>query len=112
MKAIANRIRTLREREDKTQAELAKMLCVTPGTISNYENGAREPSVKVINMLSEYFRVSTDYIMGKTDDDSPVAYQKDRERKAMREEKAYGEYGLDKKRINAEHGRGNALSCH
>ena len=97
MNTIADRIKELRERSDKTQADLAKIIGVSPGTISNYENGAREPSIRIINALVECFGVSADYIMGKTDDESPVYYQKDRERKIMRDEKAHGEYGLGKK---------------
>lgn len=41
-------------------------LNITQASISKYEMGKREPSLEVLEKLSDYFGVSTDYLIGKT----------------------------------------------
>ena len=57
-------LRTLRRKEDMTQAELARKLDVTKSVISAYENGLRLPSYDVLIHISKIFHVSTDYLLG------------------------------------------------
>lgn len=55
-------------RQDKgiTQKELGQFLCVSSGTVSNYENGVHLPDVEKLIALADFFHVTTDYILGRT----------------------------------------------
>ena len=70
---IGSRIKQLRTKRDVTQKELADFLGLTPKMISFYELGGRFPPHDIISRLSDYFGVSTDYILGRTDNPAPPA---------------------------------------
>ena len=55
----------LREDSKLTQKELAEILYVSPGTISNYENGVHYPDIDKLIALADYFHVTTDYLLGR-----------------------------------------------
>jgi len=54
----------LRRDKKLTQDELAHILYVTSGTISNYENNVHYPDVVKLIQLAKYFDVTTDYLLG------------------------------------------------
>ena len=56
----------LRKDRNMTQRDLAQVLYVTTGTISNYDNGAHFPDVEKLIDISEFFGVTTDYLLGRT----------------------------------------------
>ena len=56
----------LRKDKNMSQAELANVLFVSSGTISNYENGVHMPDVEKLVELADYFHVSTDYLLGRS----------------------------------------------
>ena len=60
-------IRNLREDNDLTQLECAKLFFVSKNTYIRYENGERRPPLDFIERVAEYFRVSIDWIAGRTD---------------------------------------------
>ena len=60
------KIRDLREDNDLTQTECAKIAYISKNSYIRYENGEREPPFDVIIRLAEYYKVSTDYIAGRT----------------------------------------------
>lgn len=62
------RLTELRLAAGLSQKKLAEFLGVTNQTYSNYETGKREPSNDTILRLADYFNVSTDYLLGRTDD--------------------------------------------
>ena len=62
------RLKFLRENEKITQSELAKELGISQNTYSQYETGARQPSLETLIKLAKFYFVSTDYILGLTDD--------------------------------------------
>ena len=62
-----NRIKELRNECGILQADLAKILKVGQGTISNWENGRTEPDQESLFTMSQHFGVSIDYILGNTD---------------------------------------------
>lgn len=62
------RLRELRQRKGLTQAELAKALSLGESTISFYEADRREPDYCTLKAIADFFRVSTDYLLGRTDD--------------------------------------------
>lgn len=60
-----NRIKELRKRYSMSQADLALILNVTPIALSRYERGVREPSIKKLTILADYFDVTIDYLVGR-----------------------------------------------
>ena len=65
------RIRDLREDRDLTQEDLAKFLNCTQACYSNYENGKRDIPVEVMSSLADFYHVSVDYLMGRTNTKDP-----------------------------------------
>lgn len=61
------RLSLLRKELKLSQFELAERLGVSQQTISKYENGTREPDNNTLKLLSDFFGVSTDYLLGTTD---------------------------------------------
>lgn len=61
---FGNILKTLRLKEDMTQAQLAQKLQLTKSVISAYETGLRLPSYDVLIHISKIFNVSTDYLLG------------------------------------------------
>ena len=63
----AERIRALREDDDKTQAEIAKLLKVGQRTYCDYELGKTRIPVDSLIILAKLYNVSMDYICGLSD---------------------------------------------
>lgn len=61
------RIRDLREDSDKTQQEIADFLGTSQTMYARYERGANELPIRHLLKLANYYGVSTDYILGRTD---------------------------------------------
>lgn len=61
------RIKELREEKNISQLELAKKLNLTQQSISLYEKEEREPSIDVLKNIANFFNVSLDYLLGKSD---------------------------------------------
>lgn len=65
MAEFKDRIRQLRRERDLTQGELAEIMGFkTYTTVSKWESGENLPRGKELKMLSEFFKVSSDYILG------------------------------------------------
>ena len=60
---IGSRIAALRKNAQMSQAELARVLRVSPSTVGMYEQGRREPAAATLVELARIFRVSTDYLL-------------------------------------------------
>lgn len=71
MRTFAKRLKHLRQLGGVTQKELAEYLRVGKTTISNYETGYSSPDLETLNRLADYFQVSIDYLMGRTDQRNP-----------------------------------------
>ena len=65
------RIRDLREDSDLTQKEIADLLHIKQNTYSQYENGLRQLPIDILIALAKYYKTSTDYILGLTDERKP-----------------------------------------
>ena len=65
------RMKDLREDHDKTQQAIAELLNMHRSVYRRYESGERETPVWVIVKLADYYQVSTDYLLGRTDDPTP-----------------------------------------
>lgn len=55
----------VRQNKGIKQHELGKLLYVSSGTISNYENGVHFPDVPKLIKLADILEVSTDYLLGR-----------------------------------------------
>ncbi|EAG9591283.1 MULTISPECIES: helix-turn-helix domain-containing protein [Listeria] len=61
-----DRLKELRKKKGITQAQLGKKINVSNVSISGYENGNRFPDTETLEELASYFEVSTDYLLGRT----------------------------------------------
>ena len=62
-----NRIRQLRKEQKLTQKELAKVTGIDQALLSKYETGERVPNTDKLIVLADYYDVSIDYILSRTD---------------------------------------------
>lgn len=67
MEVFAKRLKELRKEKGLSQAKLAEVLFVDKSSIAKYETGKSTPSVDMLIKLAEYFKVSTDYLLGLAD---------------------------------------------
>lgn len=65
---FGERLRNARKSRKISQDELAKVIDVSKGTISNYENGVSFPNEEKLIKISERLNVSFDYLLGRIDD--------------------------------------------
>ena len=65
------RIRELRQDNDYTQSEIAKMLGVAQTTYSQYELEKRPMPIEYLIALCEFYNISADYMLGLTDKRKP-----------------------------------------
>ncbi len=72
METFSKRLRELRKENEISQDKLAEILNTTKATISRYENDLREPKAEFVQQLADYFHVSVDYLLGKTDIRTPA----------------------------------------
>lgn len=61
------RLKELRKSKRITQQRLAIELNLNQNSISRYESGEREADYRTLIALSDYFQVSIDYLLGRTD---------------------------------------------
>lgn len=61
---IGDKIKELRKARMLTQAQMAEQTGININTLASYERNIREPSIDVISILCEYFKVSADYLLG------------------------------------------------
>lgn len=71
MADFADRIKELRLAKKKTLRGLAEDLFVSYSTIAGWEGRRNTAPQDMVLKLAEYFQVSTDYLLGKTDDPRP-----------------------------------------
>ncbi len=60
------RLRDLREDHDLTQRQVAAMLNMPQPQYFRYEQGYRDIPTDILIKLADYYKVSTDYILGRT----------------------------------------------
>jgi len=66
-KIFGQRLFLLRKQLGKTQADIAKLLNVTPTQVSDMEGGKTTTTLARLCILCDYFNVSSDYLLGRTD---------------------------------------------
>ena len=71
MKKFNERLKELREEHNLTQTKLANELLIDQRSLSFYEIGKYEPNIDTLKRMSIFFNVSTDYLLGLTNEKSP-----------------------------------------
>lgn len=66
-----DRFRALRESKNLTHEELAERLSLGTTQIWRYETGKTDPAGDIVGRIASLFDVSTDYLLGLTDDPTP-----------------------------------------
>ena len=61
------RLKELRKAKGISKLKLALDLNTNQNTISRYENGVREPGIHELIQLADYFNVSVDYLLERTE---------------------------------------------
>lgn len=64
---LASRIKEQRIMKGYTLKHVAEQLNVTIRSICRYESGEREPSIDMLKTLCDFYDVSADYLIGRTD---------------------------------------------
>ena len=67
MATFAERLKTERKNNNITQTQLAEKLYLDRSSISKYESGKQIPETPTLEKLADFFDVSIDYLLGKTD---------------------------------------------
>ncbi len=61
------RLIELRKSNNLSQTELGKILSMTQRSISRFETGETFPDERTLNLIADYFKVSVDYLLARTD---------------------------------------------
>ena len=67
MEIFCERIKSLRNERRIYQREVAEYLGVTLRSYQSYESGQSEPNLERLSALADYFGVTTDYLLGRSD---------------------------------------------
>lgn len=62
----------LRTKQGVFQKELAAYLHLSISAVSSYENDVHSPDLKTLEKIAQYFHVSTDYLLGRTEYTAPI----------------------------------------
>lgn len=62
-----NRLISMRKEKGLSREELSNKLGVSYSTIAKYESGSREPDIEMIGKIANLFDVTTDYLLGRSD---------------------------------------------
>ena len=68
MENFSSRLKAIRTEKRVYQREVAEALGISVWAYQTYESGECEPSIANLIALADYFQVSTDYLLGRTDE--------------------------------------------
>lgn len=66
-KLLPKRLKEIRTEKEKTQQEIANYLGITRPAYTAYESGNRQPDYETLQRLADFFNVTTDFLLGRTD---------------------------------------------
>lgn len=72
MTNCGHRISELRELHELTQEQLAKHLDISRAALSHYEKNRRVPDYETLNKIADFFEVTVDYLIGRTEEPRPT----------------------------------------
>ena len=64
---LAERLKELRKERTLRQEQVAVALDISMSAYCHYEQGKREPTASVLYRMADYYDVTTDYLLGRTD---------------------------------------------
>jgi len=64
---LNKRLKQLRQNKNLLQKDVAAALKISTSSYGFYEQGARTPDNDMLNRMADFFNVSTDYLLGRTD---------------------------------------------
>lgn len=82
---LDSRLRSLRSQLKLTQENVAKKIGVARTTYAMYEQGSREPDNETLQRLADFFNVSVDYLLGRTNDPTPPLKDADEQKSTLGE---------------------------
>lgn len=68
MPSFADRLKELRKTKNVTQKQIAELLSINERNYRRYEAGDVDPSASNTTKLADYFEVSTDFLLGRSND--------------------------------------------
>ena len=63
---FSKRLQKLREREGKSRVVLSQLCGLPDSSIRRYERGEAQPTMSSLIAIADYFHVSVDYLLGRT----------------------------------------------
>jgi transcriptional regulator with XRE-family HTH domain len=68
MAQCGDRIALMREKRGLTQEELSSKLGISRASLSHYEKNRREPDYDTLNKIADFFHITLDYLVGRTEE--------------------------------------------
>lgn len=68
METLAERLLFLRKERNLRQSDVANGIGIALYTYQRYEYGEREPLASVVRSIADFYGVSADYLLGRTDE--------------------------------------------
>ena len=75
---FADKLKELRNKEGISQSALGKALNMSQQGIAKWETGSTSPNPEMLRKIADYFNVSVDYLLGKTDIKNPRPKNEDK----------------------------------
>lgn len=70
---FSDRLTSIRKKREYTQQRVADYLGITRPAYTAYERGTRQPDFNTLIRLADFFEVSTDYLLGKSNDENKLS---------------------------------------
>lgn len=74
---FGTRLTALRKEKKLLQADLANKIGIARATYGAYEQGTRQPDFETLEKIADFFGVSTDYLLGRTDSPTLTPHEQD-----------------------------------
>ena len=68
------RLKKIRKEKKLSQEKVAELISISRSSISKFENEKEEPSIDILVKLCDLYRISTDYVLGRTNDKRGIGY--------------------------------------
>lgn len=75
---FGERLKTLRNKNDLSQREMGAILGVSPSLVGMFETSNRDPDTDMLIKIADYFKVTTDYLLGRVDNPQGIVLEGDR----------------------------------
>lgn len=95
---IGNRLKQLRIEYGILQKDLAEQLQLSQQTISLYESNKRQPDYDTLRTISEFFNVSTDYILGVNNIKEPMGITREIREEYSSDKNLKGHYSEEREK--------------